>query len=129
VAARRYAIRFVGPNGLTLANTANGLCLPFVPSFPVVKGGFSMITQSGGIGLFLWNLLESEQVGLAKFVSIGNKLDLDEVDFLEYLGQDPDTKVIGLYLESITDGRRLDQPGAAYRQTHRDLQGQHHRGR
>lgn len=107
MAARRYAIRFVGPNGLTLANTGNGLCLPFVPSFPVAQGGFSMITQSGGIGLFLWNLLESEQVGLAKFVSIGNKLDLNEADFLEYLGNDPDTKVIGLYLESITEGRRL----------------------
>ena len=60
--AKKYGIRFVGPNGLTLANTAHGLCLPFVPSFPVKKGGFSMITQSGGLGLFLWNLLESEQV-------------------------------------------------------------------
>ncbi len=106
-AARKYQIRFVGPNGLTLANTTNGLCLPFVPSFPVAQGGFSMITQSGGLGLFLWNLLEDEQVGMAKFVSIGNKLDLDEVDFLEYLGQDSETTVIGLYLESITNGRRL----------------------
>lgn len=106
-AAKKYDIRFVGPNGLTLANTANGLCLPFVPSCPVKRGGFSLITQSGGLGLFLWNLLESEQVGLAKFVSIGNKLDLDETDFLRYLGTDPETRVIGLYLESITCGRRL----------------------
>ncbi len=106
-AARRFGIRFVGPNGLTLADTASGLCLPFVPSFPVKPGGFSLITQSGGLGLFLWNLLESEQVGLAKFASIGNKLDLDECDFLEYLGADPATKVIGLYLESIGNGRRL----------------------
>ena len=102
-----YDLRFVGPNGLTLANTASGLCLPFVPSYPVKQGGFSLITQSGGLGLFLWNLLESEQVGLAKFVSIGNKLNLDENDFLEYLSHDPETKVIGLYLESIDDGRRL----------------------
>jgi acetate---CoA ligase (ADP-forming) len=105
--ARRYAIRFVGPNGLTLADTGSGLCLPFVPSFPVKRGGFSLITQSGGLGLFLWNLLEGEQVGLAKFASIGNKLDLDECDFLEYLGTDPETKVIGLYLENIGNGRRL----------------------
>ena len=105
--AQRYGIRFVGPNGLTLADTASGLCLPFVPSFPVKRGGFSLITQSGGLGLFLWNLLESEQVGLAKFASIGNKLNLDECDFLEYLGTDPDTRVIGLYLESIGSGRRL----------------------
>ncbi len=105
--AEKYGIRFVGPNGLTLADTTSGLCLPFVPSFPVKKGGLSMITQSGGLGLFLWNLMESEQVGMAKFVSIGNKLDLDENDFLEYLGADPATRVIGLYLESIVDGRRL----------------------
>ena len=105
--ARKHGIRFVGPNGLTLANTAHGLCLPFVPSYPIKKGGLSMITQSGGLGLFLWNLLESEQVGLAKFASIGNKLNLDENDFLEYLGSDPETQVIGLYLESIVDGKRL----------------------
>jgi acetyltransferase len=105
--ARAYGIRFVGPNGLTLADTASGLCLPFVPSFPVRPGGFSLITQSGGLGLFLWNLLQEEQIGLAKFASIGNKLDLDEGDFLEYLGRDPATRVIGLYLESIDDGKRL----------------------
>ncbi|MDR2551097.1 MAG: acetate--CoA ligase family protein [Desulfobulbus sp.] len=105
--ARSHGMRFVGPNSLALADTASGLCLPFVPSFPVRPGGFSLITQSGGLGLFLWNLLEAEQVGLAKFASIGNKLDLDECDLLEYLGADPATKVIGIYLESIGNGRRL----------------------
>ena len=44
---------------------------------------------------------------MAKFASIGNKLDLDEVDFLEYLGRDPDTEIIFMYLESITRGREL----------------------
>jgi len=48
--ARQYGIRFVGPNGVTVANTANGLCLPFVPSFSPPKGGLSIITQSGGRG-------------------------------------------------------------------------------
>ena len=107
--ARTFQIRFVGPNGLTLADTASGLCLPFVPSYPLRAGGFSLITQSGGLGLFLWNLLASEQVGLAKFASIGNKLDLDEVDFLRYFGRDPATRVIGLYLESVAQGKRLIQ--------------------
>ncbi|MEN6468120.1 MAG: acetate--CoA ligase family protein [Smithella sp.] len=105
--ARQYGIRFVGPNGVTVANTANGLCLPFVPSFSPPKGGLSIITQSGGVGLMLWNLMKDENVGMAKFASIGNKLDLDEVDFLEYFGRDPDTKVIGMYLESIPRGDRL----------------------
>ena len=105
--ARQYGIRFVGPNGVTVANTANGLCLPFVPSFSPPKGGLSIISQSGGVGLMLWNLLTDENVGMAKFASIGNKLDLDEVDFLEYFGRDPETKVIGMYLESIPRGDRL----------------------
>ncbi len=105
--ARQYGIRFVGPNGVTVANTANGLCLPFVPSFSPPKGGLSIISQSGGVGLMLWNLMTDENVGMAKFASIGNKLDLDEVDFLEYFGRDPETKVIGMYLESIPRGDRL----------------------
>lgn len=105
--AKQYGIRFVGPNGVTVANTANGLCLPFVPSFSPPKGGLSIITQSGGVGLMLWNLMTDENVGMAKFASIGNKLDMDEVDFLEYFGRDPETKVIGMYLESIPRGDRL----------------------
>jgi acetate---CoA ligase (ADP-forming) len=105
--ARHYGIRFVGPNGVTVANTANGLCLPFVPSFSPPKGGLSIISQSGGVGLMLWNLMTDDNVGMAKFASIGNKLDLDEVDFLEYFGRDPETRIIGMYLESIPRGDRL----------------------
>ncbi|SEM19483.1 acetyltransferase [Syntrophus gentianae] len=107
--ARKYHIRFVGPNALAMANTANGLCLPFIPIFPPVKGGMSIITQSGGVGLMLWNLLADENVGMAKFVSIGNKLDLDETDFLEYLDSDPETTIICMYLESMSSGKRLIQ--------------------
>ncbi len=113
--ARQYGVRFVGPNGVTVANTANGLCLPFVPSFSPPKGGLSIITQSGGVGLMLWNLMADENVGMAKFASIGNKLDLDEVDFLEYFGRDPETKVIGLYLESIPRGDRLIEAASRIR--------------
>jgi len=104
---RKYNIRFVGPNGLAVANTANGLCLPFIPTYPPTRGGMSIITQSGGIGIMLWNLLADENVGMAKFVSIGNKLDLDETDFLEYLDQDPETTIICMYLESMSNGSRL----------------------
>jgi acetate---CoA ligase (ADP-forming) len=107
--ARKYDIRFVGPNGLMVANTANGLCLPFVPCFPPPKGGVSIITQSGLIGQTLFWLLEEEKVGLAKYASIGNKLDLDETDFLEYFERDPETKIICMYVESIIRGDRLIQ--------------------
>jgi acetate---CoA ligase (ADP-forming) len=105
--ARQYGIRFVGPNCVCVANTQNGLCLPFVPAYLPLKGDMSLIAQSGGVGLMMWNLLTDENVGLAKFASIGNKLDLDEVDFLEYFGRDPETRIIAMYLESITRGREL----------------------
>ncbi|MCG8473207.1 MAG: acetate--CoA ligase family protein [Desulfobacterales bacterium] len=105
--AREFGIRFMGPNGLTVANTANGLCLPFTPAFKPPQGGMSMITQSGGMGLFLWNLMADENIGLAKFASIGNKLNITEVDCIRYFGEDPETKVICLYLESIPNGREL----------------------
>ncbi|MBU1194813.1 MAG: acetate--CoA ligase family protein [Proteobacteria bacterium] len=105
--ARKHKIRFVGPNGLTVANTANGLCLPFLPIFSPPSGGMSIITQSGGVGIFLWNLLGDENIGMAKFASIGNKLDITETDCIEYFGTDPETKVICMYLESISNGRAL----------------------
>ncbi len=105
--ARKYGIRFVGPNGLTVANAANGLCLPFVPLYRPPIGGMSIISQSGGVGVMMWNVIMDENIGIAKFASIGNKLDLDEVDFLKYYGEDPETKIICMYLESIQRGRAL----------------------
>lgn len=106
-AARKYGVRLMGPNCLSVANTANGLCIPFIPIHPPAKGGMSMISQSGGVGLMLWNLLADEYVGMAKFISIGNKLDLDETDFLEYLVQDSETRTICMYLESMSKGSRF----------------------
>ncbi|WP_300675230.1 acetate--CoA ligase family protein [Desulfoluna sp.] len=107
--AEAFKIRFIGPNGLTVANTANGLCLPFTPTFKTPSGGMSLITQSGGMGLFLWHLMDDENIGLAKFASIGNKLNVSEIDCIRYFGDDPETKIICLYLESITNGRELIQ--------------------
>lgn len=110
--ARKYGIRFVGPNGLTVANTKNGLCFPFAPSIKPPTGNISIISQSGGIGLMIMNYFKDENLGMAKFASIGNKLDLDEVDFLEYLGADPDTDIICMYLESIARGLDLARAAA-----------------
>ncbi|MCX8011794.1 MAG: CoA-binding protein, partial [Desulfobacterota bacterium] len=105
--ARKYGLRFVGPNGLTVANRENGLCLPFVPLSPPPLGEISVISQSGGLGVAIWDPFTEENLGLAKFASVGNKLDLDEVDFLEYFAKDPTTKIILMYLENIRQGKRL----------------------
>jgi len=85
----------------------------FVVAFPplnrkaVRKGKVSLLVQSGGVSLTYLNLLSSASVGISKIVSMGNKLDLNEIDYLRYFIQDPQTEIIGIYLESIQRGRDL----------------------
>jgi acetyltransferase len=107
--AKKYGIRIVGPNGIGIINIENG----FVVAFPPLnrkaarKGKVSLLVQSGGVSLTYLNLLSSASVGISKIVSMGNKLDLNEIDYLQYLIQDPQTEIIGIYLESIRRGREL----------------------
>lgn len=106
--AEEYHIRFIGPNGIGVINLENGLCLPFARLKPFLKqGDVSIISQSGGIGMSVMNLMANEGLGLNKFISAGNMLDIGAEELLEYLIQDPHTRLIFLYLEGIQDGRRL----------------------
>jgi acyl-CoA synthetase (NDP forming) len=106
--AEEFGIRFIGPNCIGAINMENGLCVPFPRLKRFVKPGeVSIITQSGGVGMSALNLLANEGVGLNKFVSIGNMLDTQAEDLLEYLIEDDGTRLIFIYLETITDGRRL----------------------
>lgn len=106
--ARRHQIRFSGPNGLGVINPACGFDPVFIPMRPQWRpGGASVATQSGGMGLsYLW-AFGDQNVGVARWVSMGNKLDLDEVDYVRFLSKDPDTRSIVLYLEGIARGRDL----------------------
>jgi len=106
--ADEYGIRFVGPNCIGAINMENGLCVPFPRLRKFVKpGDVSIITQSGGVGMSALNLMANDGLGLNKFVSVGNMLDIEAEDMLEYLITDEGTSLIFLYLESIRDGRRL----------------------
>jgi acetyltransferase len=106
--AEQYGIRFVGPNGIGVSNLENGLALPFWPLREDLKpGSVSVLAQSGGVGLSYLGFLAEESIGVNKFVSMGNKLNVDENDLLEYLVQDPGTRIILLYLEGFTNGRRF----------------------
>jgi acetyltransferase len=106
--AAEHGIRFIGPNCIGLVNSHAGLSTAFVTLDPTLKaGGTSLVTQSGGVGISILNMLASEGGGLAKMVSVGNKVDIDENDILEYLIDDPETEIITMYLEGIRDGRRL----------------------
>ncbi len=106
--AHQYGIRFLGPNCVGVINLDNGFSVPFLrlnkPSRP---GEVSLISQSGGVGFSVLNLMTNEGIGLNKFVSVGNMLDISAEDILEYMLDDPGTEVIFMYLESLRDGRRL----------------------
>jgi acetate---CoA ligase (ADP-forming) len=73
----------------------------------VKQGDVSMITQSGGVGMSALNLMANEGLGLNKFVSVGNMLDISAEDMLEYLVSDEGTGLIFVYLESINEGKRF----------------------
>jgi len=106
--AEQHGIRFVGPNCIGAINMENGFCVPFPRLKKFVKrGDVSIVTQSGGVGMSALNLMANEGLGLNKFVSVGNMLNLNAEDMLEYLVTDEGTSLVFVYLESIRDGRRL----------------------
>jgi acyl-CoA synthetase (NDP forming) len=107
--ARKWGIRFVGPNCISVINIVSGVCLPFVrlQRHTLKKGCISVVSQSGGITIVYTGLFSRSGLGISKAISMGNKLDLDETDYLAYLLADEDTDIICLHLESIEDGRRL----------------------
>jgi acyl-CoA synthetase (NDP forming) len=107
-ALHHYNMRLVGPNGLGLVNLEIGLALPFAQMQPAPRQGhISLIAQSGGVATHLLAWMAKEGLGLNKFLSLGNKLDVAENEALEYLLQDPGTEAIYLYLEGLQDGRGL----------------------
>ena len=106
--AEHYGIRFIGPNGIGLINLENGLSVPFMPfEFEYPLGKVAILAQSGGIGACMLNALAFENIGFSKFVSMGNKLNINENDLLDFLKDDESTETIFIYLEGIADGRKL----------------------
>jgi len=99
-------INVVGPNCLGIINVISELNASFSIDIPP-KGNISMVSQSGAIlsGLIDW--AKEEKIGFSKLVSLGNKIDLTEIDFLEYFKDDDTTDVILMYLEEIKDGRNF----------------------
>ena len=110
--ARSAGMRLWGPNCMGLINVQQTKVLSFLLNFlwkdRFKKGRVSLVVQSGMLSAgFLASILSRTPFGLSKIASIGNKMDVDESDILEYLADDPETGVIALYLESIENGRRF----------------------
>ena len=105
---RKYGIRFIGPNGIGAINMENGVGLSFMPlRGDLTLGPVSILSQSGGVALSYLGFLAEENIGINKFVSMGNKLNVDENDLLSYLIEDEGTRIILVYLEGFTDGRKF----------------------
>ncbi len=102
--ARELNIRILGPNCLGLVDTSSRLNATFAPGMPS-EGNIAFFSQSGALCIAILDWALGEGIGFSKFISLGNKSDLDEIDFLKYLADDESTKVILGYLEGIEDGR------------------------
>jgi len=104
--ARKYGMRVLGPNIFGIVYTPVRLNASFGPR-NVIPGGIAFITQSGALGIALMGMTIVERIGVSSIISVGNKADIDDADLLEYLAEDPNTKVILIYLEGVNDGRRF----------------------
>ena len=108
--ARKWNIRIVGPNCLGVTNIENGFDCTFNPPERQARpefGGIAFMSQSGAFGAAILVWAARHEVGMSKFISLGNMTDLDESDFMEYLKDDKATKVITAYLEGVKDGRKF----------------------
>lgn len=103
--ARKGNIRLVGPNCMGIYSSAVNLSLSII-SFER-KGEIAFITQSGGYGIEISSSAMAQGMNFSKFISIGDKIDIQDYEYLEYLYHDPDTKAIMMYIEGIEKGREF----------------------
>ncbi len=108
--ARKNNIRIIGPNCVGVLSPKGNFDTFFQPRYAMMRpkpGNISVLTQSGTFGLSILEWLAEEDLGVAKFVSYGNKADVDEIDMLRYLENDPETEIIALYVEGLKYGRHF----------------------
>jgi acetyltransferase len=101
--AKKYHIRVIGPNCLGIINPHINLNASFADGMPK-RGNVGLISQSGAMAVAILDWAYQSKVGFSKIISIGNKAGLTEIDLMRYLSSDPATKVIIMYLESISNG-------------------------
>jgi acetate---CoA ligase (ADP-forming) len=103
-----YGIRALGPNTSGHVSTPAGFTSTFFPLGKIRRGHVSYIAQTGNFATFTMKyILTAEHFGVARVVGLGNKVDVEESQALEYLGSDPETRAIVMYVESIKYPRRF----------------------
>ena len=105
---RETGIRVIGPNTSGHTSTPHGFTSSFFPLGKIPRGPISYIAQTGNFATHTMRyILTGENFGVARVVGLGNKLDVDESEVLEYLGEDEETKAIFVYLESFKKPKRF----------------------
>ncbi|NLT38017.1 MAG: CoA-binding protein [Methanomassiliicoccus sp.] len=104
--ARKHGIRVLGPNCLGVISTSNGMNATFTNDYPR-EGSVAITSQSGAICSVVLDWARATRIGFSKFVSVGNKLDIDEADLMTYLKDDEGTRVIGMYIEGMARGQEF----------------------
>ncbi len=110
--ARENGIRIVGPNCLGILSPTHKLNASFGGTLPK-PGSIGYISQSGALLASILDMANTNEIGFSKLVSFGNKCDLDELDFMQNMGEDDETSVIAGYLESIGDGHLFLEKASA----------------
>ncbi|HVG08024.1 MAG TPA: acetate--CoA ligase family protein [Thermoanaerobaculia bacterium] len=107
---RAAGVRMIGPNCMGVINTASEIRLnaTFAPT-PAQAGAIGFVSQSGALGVAILNVAQDLGIGLTQFVSMGNKADVSGNDLLEHWENDPETRVICMYLESFGNPRRFTE--------------------
>ncbi|QRG09299.1 acetate--CoA ligase family protein [Xanthobacter dioxanivorans] len=105
--AQQHGIALVGPNCLGVINAHSGLIASFTTAMEgnaLVPGGFGFVTQSGALGAYWLDLVLQSGLGVSRWITTGNECDIDIAAGLSMLVHDPDTRVIGAYVEDVKHG-------------------------
>ena len=102
--AGRYGMRLIGPNSLGVINTFHGVNASFAESMPD-RWEVAVLSQSGAVATAFLDWAQETKVGFSRFVSLGNMVDVTEMDLLNLWVDDPEVRVGVAYLEGVLDGR------------------------
>lgn len=103
---KQHGVRLIGPNCLGIIDTYAPLQASFALGMPK-QGKIAFMSQSGALCTSILDMALADGIGFSRFVSLGNKADLNEIDFLQVWGEDRNSRVITAYLEGIADGGRF----------------------
>ena len=104
--ADKYDVRIIGPNCLGVIDTETPLNATFAAGMPP-GGPIAFMSQSGALGTAVLDMAMAGRIGFSKFVSLGNKADVSEIDLLKAWGEDEASQVILIYVEGLPDGQEF----------------------